>query len=63
MLDGAPSRVGAAAVLFAVSLGAAYLPTASISFTVLRVPNLVFFLARHFGTGACLCIVEGSLAH
>lgn len=38
--------------IFAASLVAAYLPSASAKFSAFRLPGRTFFYARHFGTGA-----------
>ncbi|KAH8105241.1 Zinc/iron permease [Cristinia sonorae] len=60
MLDDLPpyetfqSRLWAMSVLFTVSLFASSFPALSKRIRYLRIPRIVFFLGRHFGTGVIL---------
>lgn len=47
-------RIWVMVVLFAVSLFASSLPTLSKRISFLRLPKIVFFLGKHFGTGVIL---------
>ncbi|KAG6372540.1 hypothetical protein JVT61DRAFT_7649 [Boletus reticuloceps] len=45
------SRVVATLFIFVVSLFAVSFPTLSKRISVLRIPRIIFFIGKHFGTG------------
>ncbi|EPQ53254.1 Zinc/iron permease [Gloeophyllum trabeum ATCC 11539] len=48
------ARLGVVAIIFLVSLFAVSFPTLSKRVRVLRIPPIVFFVGKHFGTGVIL---------
>ncbi|RDX45722.1 Zinc/iron permease [Lentinus brumalis] len=52
--DGTVERVLIMLLIFAVSLSAVSFPTITATFRSIRVPSILFFIGKHFGTGVIL---------